>query len=68
MAHAAAPALDADDVVALVDDAELEAVGDGPLETAVNVLLPDLDVEVGLPLGEEERPDTAVKVRILILG
>lgn len=65
VALAAAPALDTDDVVALVDDAELETVRDGPLETAVNVLLPDLDVEVGLPLGEEERPDSAVKVGVL---
>lgn len=63
--HTAAPALDADNVVALVDNTELQAVGDGPLETAVDILLPDLDVEVGLALGEEEWPDTTVKVRIL---
>lgn len=52
MAHPAAPALNTDDVVALVDDSELEAMGDGPLEAAVNILLPDLDVEVGLLLRE----------------
>lgn len=65
VALAAAPALDADNVVALVDDAELETMRNGPLETAINVLLPDLDVEVRLPLGEEERPDSAVKVGVL---
>lgn len=65
MAHTAAPALDADDVVALVDDTELETVVDTPLEAAVDVLLPDLDVEVGLLLGEGEGPDATVQVRIL---
>lgn len=65
MALASAPTLDTDNVVSLVDDTELDTVGDSPLETAVNVLLPDLDVEVGLVLGEEEGPDTTVEVRIL---
>lgn len=65
MAHTAAPALDADDVVALVDDTELETVVDTPLEAAVNVLLPDLDVEVRLLLGEGEGPDATVQVRVL---
>ena len=65
MAHPAAPALNTDNVVALVDDPELETMGDAPLETAVHILLPDLDVEVGFLLGEEEGPDAAVKVRIL---
>lgn len=65
VAHTAAPSLDTDNVVTLVDDAELEGVVDTPLETAVNILLPDLDVEVGLLLGEEEGPDTTVQVRVL---
>lgn len=65
MAHTAAPALNADDVVALVYDAELETVRDTPLETTVDILLPDLDIEVGLVLGEEEGPDTSVQVRVL---
>jgi len=65
VAHTAAPALDADDVVALVDDTELETVVDTPLEAAVNVLLPDLDVEVRLLLGEGEGPDATVQVRVL---
>lgn len=65
MAHTAAPALDTDDVVTLVDDTELETVVDTPLEAAVDVLLPDLDVEVGLLLGEGEGPDATVQVRVL---
>ena len=64
VALAAAPALDANNVVALVDDAELEAVRDTPLETAVDILLPDLHVEVRLLLGEQEGPDTPVQVRV----
>ena len=66
MAHSAAPALDADNVVALVDDAQLETVGDTPLEATVDILLPDLDVEVRLLLGESEGPDTTVQVGILM--
>lgn len=65
VALAAAPALHTDDVVALVDDTELETVRDTPLETTVDILLPNLDIEVGLPLGEEEGPDATVQVRIL---
>lgn len=67
MAHSAAPALDADNVVALVDDAQLETVGDTPHEAAVDILLPDLDVEVGLLLGESEGPDATVQVGILMV-
>ena len=65
VAHTAAPALNTDDVVALVDNTELETVVDTPLEAAVDILLPDLDVEVGLLLGEVEGPDTTVQVGVL---
>jgi hypothetical protein len=65
VAHTATPSLNTDDGVALVDDAELETVVDTPLEAAVDILLPDLDVEVGLALGEVEGPDTAVQVGVL---
>lgn len=65
MAHAATPSLDADNGVALVDDTELETVVDTPLEAAVDILLPDLDVEVGLGLGEVEGPHTTVQVGVL---
>lgn len=67
MALSAAPALHTDDVVALVDDAELETVVNTPLEAAVNVLLPNLNVEVGLGLGECEWPDATVQVRVLVV-
>lgn len=65
VAHTAAPTLDTDNGVTLVDDSELETVVDTPLEAAVDILLPDLDVEVGLGLGEVEGPDTTVQVRVL---
>lgn len=65
MTHTTPPALNADNVVALVDNTELETVGDGPFETTINILLPDLDIEVGLLLGEEEGPHTAVEVGVL---
>lgn len=65
VAHTATPSLDADNGVALVDDSELETVVDTPLEATVDILLPDLDVEVGLALGEVERPHTAVQVGVL---
>jgi len=65
VAHTAAPALDTNDVVALVDDAKLDAVRNAPLETAVDVLLPDLDVEVWLLLREEEWIDATIEVGIL---
>lgn len=64
MTHSAAPALDANDIVALVDDTELEAVVDTPLEAAVHVLLPDLDVEIRLGLREGEGPNPTVQVGI----
>ena len=64
VAHTATPALNTDDGVALVDDAELETVVDGPLKAAVDVLLPDLDVEVGLLLGEVEGPHATVQVGV----
>ena len=65
VAHTAAPSLDTDDGVALVDDTKLETVVDTPLEAAVDILLPNLDVEVGLGLGEVEGPHATVKVGVL---
>ena len=66
VAHTATPALNADDVIALVDDTEFDTVRNTPLETAVDIFLPALEVEVGLLLGEIEWPDTTVKVGILL--
>lgn len=65
VAHTAAPSLDTDNGVALVDNTELETVVDSPLEAAVDILLPDLDVEVGLLLREVEGPHTTVQVGVL---
>lgn len=65
MSHATAPALDTDDVVALVDEAELESMRNTPLEAAVNILLPDLDIEVGLLLREGEGPNTTIQMGVL---
>lgn len=64
VALAATPALNTDDVIALADDTKLDTVRDGPLETPVNILLPALEVEVGLLLGEQERPYAAVQMGI----
>lgn len=40
MTHAALPSLDDDDALALGEDAELEGLGDTPLDAAIDVLLP----------------------------
>jgi hypothetical protein len=66
VALASTPTLHTNHSLAPVDDAELDTVGDTPLQTTVNVLLPDLDVEVGLLLGEQERIHSPVEVGILI--
>lgn len=63
--HAASPALHADDGIALAEDTELDGIHDAPLETAVDILLPWLRVEVWLCLVEVERVDAAVQVRVL---
>ena len=65
MTHASPPALDTNDGVALVDDPELDGVGETPLEASVDVFLPDLDVEVGFLFGEVEGVDAAVEVGVL---
>ena len=65
MAHAAAPALDADDGVALVEHAQLDSVHDTPLKTLVDVLLPRHVLEaLRLGLGEEEGVDAAVQMGV----
>ena len=65
MAHASAPTLNADNRVTRSDDLELEAMLDTPLEALVDILLPDVDVEVGLFLREEEGIDATIKVGVL---
>lgn len=68
VAHASTPALHTDNVFAPVDDAELDTLLDTPLQTTVNVLLPDLDIEVGLRLREQEGIHSSVEVGILTTG
>lgn len=68
MTHPTSPSLNADDGVALADDFELESVAETPLESAVDVFLPDLDVEVGFLLREVEGVDAAVEVGVLWKG
>jgi hypothetical protein len=62
--HATTPALNTDNAVALLDNTKFDTVVDTPLETSVNVFLPDLDIEVGLCLGEIEGIDAPIQVRI----
>jgi hypothetical protein len=64
VAHTTAPSLNTDDAGTLLDNTKLDTVVDTPLQTTVDIFLPDLDVEVGLALGEVEGVDTAVQVRI----
>jgi len=68
MAFATAPALDADDVVAFVQNAELDGLGDTPLEAAVDIFLPVGLLPVRLLLGEEEGVDAAVEVGVLSIN
>ena len=65
MAHSATPALNTDYRVTGRNDLELECFFDTPFQPAIDVLLPDLHIEVGLLFGEVKRVDAAVEVRIL---
>lgn len=64
MAHATPPALNANDRVILVEDAELNCIHNAPSQPAVNIFLPWCLLEVGLLLGEVEGVDTAVQVGV----
>lgn len=65
VAHSSAPALDADNRVTGSNDLELETLVDAPLQTTIDVFLPDLDVEVWFLFGEIEWVDAAVEVGVL---
>lgn len=65
VAHAAPPALHADNGVALAQNTELDSVHDTPCKTAVDILLPWGLLEIGLLLGEEEGVDATVQVGVL---
>lgn len=60
MPLATTPALDADDVIAPAENAELDGFADPPLETAIDILLPIILAEVGLLLWEDEGIDTTI--------
>lgn len=62
MSLSATPALNTDDIVALLKNTKLDGFGNSPLKAAVDVFLPVGLFEVGLLLGEEEGIDAAVKV------
>jgi hypothetical protein len=62
VSHSSSPALYANDWISLAENTKLDGVHDSPLQTAVNILLPWLRLEVGLLLGEVEWVDTAVQV------
>jgi hypothetical protein len=63
--HATTPPLHTDNAVTPADDAELDTVGDTPLQTTVDILLPYLDIEVRLLLGKVKGVDTTIQVGIL---
>lgn len=62
--HTTAPSLNTDNAGTLLDYTKLDTVVDTPLQTTVDIFLPDLDIEVGLIFGEVEGVDTAVQVGI----
>lgn len=62
VSHAAAPALDDNDRVILVEEVQLHRLRDAPLDTLVDVLLPVDLGEVGLRLREQEGVDAAIQV------
>ncbi|KAI3479451.1 hypothetical protein L1887_58469 [Cichorium endivia] len=57
------PALQSDDDIALLDDAEVERLGEAVLDAVVNVLLP-LGVVLGAGVGVEEGVAAAVQVHV----
>lgn len=65
MPLATAPALDADDVVAPAQNAELDGFADPPLEAAIDILLPIILAEVWLLLWEDEGIDPTIQMGIL---
>lgn len=65
MTRSPAPSLHTHDIVALAQDAELDGLGDPPLQATVDVLLPIVPVEIRLGLLEEERVHATVEMGIL---
>lgn len=65
MALSAAPSLNADDIVAFSQDAELDGLANSPLETSVDVLLPIVFIKLRFAPFEQERIDAAIQMRVL---
>lgn len=65
MTLASTPALNADNVITFVQNAQLDRLEKTPLETAVDIFLPISIGEVGLLLRVYKGIDTTVEVRIL---
>lgn len=65
MPLATAPTLDADDVVATGQNAEIDGFANPPLETSIDILLPIILAEVGLFLWEDEGINTSIQMGIL---
>lgn len=64
VAHAALPALDDNHCVVVGEDVELQRLGDTPLDTSIDILLPVNLGEVGLVLGEVEGIYATVQVSV----
>lgn len=64
VAHATLPALDNDHSIVGGQDTEVQCLGDTPLDTPVDVLLPVDLGEVGLVLGEVEGINATVQVGV----
>jgi hypothetical protein len=60
MTLAATPALDSDDLISLVEHPEADSLGDTPLQTVIDVLLPVCVIIIRLLPGKQEWIDTAV--------
>ena len=65
MTLSTAPALNGDDGVAIVEDAQLDGLSDTPLQATVDVFLPDGLGEVWFVFGEAEGVDATVEMGIL---
>lgn len=64
VAHAALPALDNDDRVVVGQDIEFQRLGNCPLDTSVDILLPVDLGEIGLLLGKVEGVHATIQVRV----
>jgi hypothetical protein len=59
------PALDTNHGVSVAENAEPHGFSDAPFQTAIDIFLPGMLIEVGLFFREDERVDSTVQMRIL---